>query len=77
MAEPLKYLVELALERVDPEEPEQDGMAVARALQEDILLGVEFWAGGDNGLDSLTGYRIAGATVTPTGTEPDGQPAAS
>lgn len=76
MAEPLKYLVELVLERIDLTEPEQDGADIAKTLQEDILLGVEFWAGGDDELDSLTGYRIAEATVTPTGTEPDGQPAA-
>lgn len=76
MAEPLKYLAELTLERIDPDEPEQDGTAVAKALQEDILQDVEFWAGGDNGLDSLTGYRIVGATATPVGQEPDGQPAA-
>ena len=76
MAEALQYTIKLTLVRIDPDEPEQPAEEVAKSLKEDILEGVEFWAGGDNGLDSLTGYRIEEATVTPVEV-PDGEPATS
>lgn len=76
MAETLKYTIELTLQRIDPAEPEQPADAVTKALQEEILLGVEFWAGGDDGLDSLTGYLIVGADITPTEV-PNGESATS